>query len=52
MALPLDREGLLGFDEAMAEPERVVAGAGAVEMPRNELAAVKRALAAWEGDSS
>ncbi len=52
VALPLDREGLLGFDEAMAEPKRVAAGAGAVKMLRNELAAVKRALAVWGGDGS
>ncbi len=52
VALPLDREGLAGFDEAMAEPERVAGQAGPVEMPRNDLAAVKRALVSWGSEAS
>lgn len=48
VALPLDREGLATFDQATAEPVRVATGAGTVEMPRNDLAAVKRALKVWE----
>ncbi len=51
VALPLDREGLLGFDETMAEPERVAAEVGPVEMPRNDLAAMKRALEVWGSGS-
>ncbi len=51
VALPLDREGLLGFDEAMAGPERVAAEVGSVEMPRNDLAVVKRALEVWGSGS-
>ena len=50
VALPLDRAGLEGFDEGMATPDAAVARCEdepAPALPRNELAAVKRALAAW-----
>jgi len=47
VAVPLDRKGLEHFAEGMAEPAAVMVAGGEVEMPRNELAAVKRALAAW-----
>jgi len=52
IAVPLDRAGLEGFDAAMASPEAVLARLAdepVPELPRNELAAVKRALAAWGG---
>ena len=50
VALPLDREQLSRFGEAMAEPERVAAAAEVVEMPRNDLVAVKRALRTWTSE--
>ena len=49
VAVPLDRAGLERFEEGMASPEAVMTTAGGVEMPRNELAAVRRALAHWTG---
>jgi hypothetical protein len=45
--VPLDREGLERFDETVAAPEAVAAGERRWEMPRNEIADVKRALAGW-----
>lgn len=51
VSVPLDRAGLERFDEAMATPEAVVADRRRWEMPRNDLAGVKRALALWtDGD--
>ncbi len=47
VAVPLDRAGLEHFDERMAAPEVVAAATGVAELPRNDLAAVKRALTAW-----
>jgi len=55
VALPLDRAGLDGFEEGRAAPEAVLARLGnepAPDLPRNDLAAVKRALAAWTGDGN
>jgi hypothetical protein len=49
VAVPLDRAGLERFAAGMAEPAAVAAAAVDVELPRNELAVVKRALAAWAG---
>jgi DNA primase len=47
VAIPLDRSGLERFDVERARPEVVAANPGRAELPRNDLAAVKRALAAW-----
>jgi len=50
IALPLDRAGLEEFEEDIATPEAAVARWGnepAPALPRNDLSAVKRALAAW-----
>ena len=49
VAVPLDRAGLERFEEATATPEAVIAAPGGVDLPRNDLAAVKRALANWNG---
>ena len=49
VAVPLDRFQLERFEEGIASPEAVMTTAGGVEMPRNELAAVRRALAHWTG---
>ena len=49
VAVPLDRAGLERFEAAMATPEAIVADATRVELPRNDLAVVRRALKAWTG---
>jgi DNA primase len=47
VSVPLDRGELERFDEAMAAPEVVAADSRRWEMPRNDVAEVKRALARW-----
>jgi hypothetical protein len=52
VAVPLDRAGMERFDPAAAAPEVVLGardGLPSVELPRNELADVRRALQAWGG---
>jgi LigD, primase-polymerase domain len=46
-SVPLDRAELERFDEAMAAPAAVAADQRRFELPRNDAAAVKRALAGW-----
>ncbi|MEA2515500.1 MAG: hypothetical protein QOJ59_4989 [Thermomicrobiales bacterium] len=51
VSVPLDREGLERFDETVAAPEAVAADERRWEIPRNEIADVKRALAGWTGSN-
>ena len=50
VAVPVDRADLATFEEGAAAPDAVVTRLDAhppLELPRNDLSAVKRALAAW-----
>jgi hypothetical protein len=47
VSLPLDRVGLERFEEAMAAPEVVAVDERRLELPKNGVGEVKRALAEW-----
>jgi LigD, primase-polymerase domain len=52
VSCPLDRAGLEGFVESMADPESVARDSRTWSLPRVDIVAIKRALESWAQDDA